>query len=106
MLGLVVWGDEDVNNRGTVWNLLINSIDANECVIEFVDEAVELDIVLLVFTMVFDLVCYRRLKIKLHAIGIYSVATSWIISFLTNKKQVVKVQGHRGQILFLNWKQS
>ena len=76
--------------------MLINSIDANECVIEFVDEAVELDIVLLVFTMVFDLVCYRRLKIKLHATGVVSVATSWM-TFLTNRKQEVKVHGHGSQ---------
>ena len=48
----------------------------------------------------FDKVCHTRLKTKLHAIGFNSVATSWIMVFLRNGKQLAEVHGHRGQSFF------
>ncbi|KAK2724868.1 hypothetical protein QYM36_001366, partial [Artemia franciscana] len=69
--------------KSTETNLLI----ADECVIELIDKRVDVDDVLLDFSVAFAKVCHKSLKIKLPAIGIDSIATSQIMVFLTSRKQ-------------------
>jgi len=49
--------------------------------------------ILLEFAKAFDKVCHRRLYVKLKAIGINTDTIDWVMLFLSDRKQAVKVLG-------------
>jgi sarcosine oxidase/L-pipecolate oxidase len=62
---------------------ILNSQDAGEKVLG----------IFLDFTKAFDTVCHSILLTKLHSFGIYGVAHEWFLSYLTDRKQFVIVEG-------------
>ncbi|KAL8602854.1 hypothetical protein ACOMHN_056348 [Nucella lapillus] len=72
----------------------------------FVDEASEslergkqVDVLVLDFSKAFDKICHNLLLYKLKAYGIQGQVQRWITSFLSNRQQVVVVDGERSDFV-------
>ena len=78
-----------VNGRSTVTQLL-NYLDRAT---EVIAEGKVVDVIYFDFAKAFDTVPHRRLLHKLESYGIKNETLAWIRSFLTNRHQVVKVNG-------------
>ena len=71
---------------------MTNLIDTLEDITSMVDDGLPVDEVFLDFRKAFDKVSHRRLLYKLlHQMGINSTLLNWIASFLSERKQRVKV---------------
>ena len=82
-----------VNGRSTVTQLL-NYLDrATEVIVE----GKVVDIIYFDFAKAFDTVLHRRLLHKLESYGIKNETLAWIRSFLTNRHQIVKVNGVKSE---------
>ena len=78
-----------IAGRSTTTQLL-KFID--QCLQSYVQEGV-VDTIYLDFAKAFDTVPHRRLIAKLRSYGIAGAALNWIKAFLTNRTQVVRVNG-------------
>ena len=58
-----------------------------------IDKGRKVDALLLDFAKAFDTVPHRRLLAKLHFYKIYPQAIAWISDFLSNRSQIVRVDG-------------
>ena len=70
----------EFQNVTTKWN------DDGEC----------FDVVFLDFSKAFDVVCHKRLMVKLEAIGIKGKVLNWIRDWISGRKQRVVVDGNGG----------
>ena len=75
-------------NRSCLTNLL----ETMEDITKWVDLGIPVDEVYLDFAKAFDKVPHRRLLFKLKKLGIKGVLLEWIESFLSQRKQRVKVR--------------
>ena len=82
-----------VNGRSTVTQLL-NYLDRAT---EVIAEGKVVDVIYFDFAKAFDTVPHRRLLHKLESYGIKNETLAWIRSFLTNRHQVVKVNGVKSE---------
>ena len=78
-----------INNRSTVTQLLYY---LDKCC-EKVSQGKVVDTVYFDFSKAFDTVPHRRLQKKLEGYGITGQILRWITAFLSNRKQIVKVNG-------------
>ena len=62
------------------------------------DEGKSFDVVYLDFSKAFDVVCHKRLMVKLEAIGIRGKLLQWIKDWISRRRQRVVVEGE-----FSNW---
>ena len=79
-----------VSKRSCVTNL----VDILDNWTASLDEGVPIDAIYLDFSKAFDCVPHQRLLKKLESYGISGNLRNWLESFLTDRKQRVKVNGH------------
>ena len=72
---------------------LTNTLYFLEDITKWVDDGSPVDVVYLDFQKAFDKVPHQRLLIKLKAYGIWESMISWIQTWLTDRRQRVKVEG-------------
>ena len=77
-----------------------NLIDSYNYITDLLDQGFPVDIILLDLAKAFDKVCHKRLRIKLQAIGVSGGVVEWVMQFLTDRKQTVKVFGEDGRTFF------
>ena len=80
-------GFRSAHSTDTALTFLADKLRAN------MDEGLYTGMVLIDLQKAFDTVDYTILTTKLNAIGIYDSAGSWFKSYLTGRKQVVKING-------------
>ena len=68
-----------------------NLIEFLDQTTKWMDEGVSFDILYLDFSKAFDLVCHKRLMLKLEAMGITGKVKEWLRDWLRGRKQRVKV---------------
>ena len=72
---------------------VIQLLEFMEEITQAIDTGDEVDIIYLDFCKAFDKVPHRRLLQKLYAYGIRGKVHSWVQEFLTDRKQLVIVNG-------------
>ena len=83
------------------------SVETNliDVVTKLTDKGFLVDVNLLDFAKAFDKVCYRKLYIKLQAIGINTETIDWVTLFLSNRKRADKVLEKMGKhVSLILWK--
>ena len=72
---------------------MTNLLETLDYVTKMVDNGFQVDEIFLDFCKAFDKVSHERLLYKLHSMGIEDKALQWVSSFLTNRRQRVRVNG-------------
>jgi hypothetical protein len=76
-------------SRSTVTNLLNYTEFLQRCM----DKQIQVDVIFTDFSKAFDKVSHMRLLYKLKCSGIHGPLLKWLESYLTNRKQIVKLNG-------------
>lgn len=63
------------------------------------DDGGQIDAILIDFSKAFDRVPHSKLISKMKNLGIPPLIVSWVISYLTNRKQYVEIDGHCSRFL-------
>ena len=70
-----------------------NLVEFFDTATKWLDKGRSYDVLYLDFQKAFDKVCHRRLAIKLKAVGITGNLLAWLIDWLRDRKQRVKIDG-------------
>ena len=74
-------------------SVLTNLIEFLNQTTKWCDEGYCFDVIYLDFSKAFDVVCHKRLMVKLRAIGIGGKVIRWLEDWIANRKQRVKIEG-------------
>ena len=72
---------------------MTNLLQFIEIVTDYVDQGYPVDVIFLDFQKAFDKVPHGRLLLKVKAMGIGSLVANWIVSWLSDRKQRVIING-------------
>ena len=64
---------------------------------KWADEGECYDVIYLDFSKAFDVVCHKRLMVKLRAIGIGGRVIQWLEDWIANRKQRVEIEGEHSE---------
>ena len=74
-------------------SVMTNIIEFNNVTTKWLDDGKSYDVLYLDFAKAFDVVCHRRLMMKLETVGIKGKLLKWIGDWLRGRRQRVKVEG-------------
>ena len=79
-----------------------NLLESYEEITDLIDHSHPVDLLLLDFAWAFDKVPHSRLHSDIYAIGINQAVVDWLMNFLSNRKQKVRLFATDGQPIYFD----